>query len=323
MFGISHLSVLQWMWVGVMVTTVIFLIVSALSIIPKPSNGKRKIRGKLVTAGVLGIFLASSGITAWGNLPKSDFGPAVTPVAETMQNPLNLRQTGAIKLITPTGTPLNNDGANGSVIFTFDDGPDIYSPSVVAELTQLNIHGIFFDIGAKVKEYPSVVNLEIASGDEVGDHTYDHQSLTGLGTGQPPLTLAEVRRELATTIAAIKWAGAPTPTLYRPPYGAVSAADDQVAHSLGLRLVMDNSQDDSITDSNDWQGWTPQRIASFVESQLAQKTRIVAFHDGIDTAPNTIAALPLIAAWMQAHDMNSTLTLPADTTGQIVPNLQP
>ena len=108
------------------------------------------------------------------------------------------------------------------------------------------------------------------------------------------------------------------------PYGAVNAADIAVANSLGLRLVIDSSNDNSITDSQDWAGKTPAQIASLVEASLADwggtpsvhgGTRIVAFHDGLTTAPNTVKALPLIVAWMNKHHWAATLTLPANTTG--------
>jgi hypothetical protein len=46
----------------------------------------------------------------------------------------------------------------------------------------------------------------------------------------------------------------------------------------------------------------------------------MAFHDGLRTAPQMIAALPLIAAYMNAHHLGATTTVRPDATGGIVPD---
>ena len=48
-----------------------------------------------------------------------------------------------------------------------------------------------------------MIRDEVASADIVGNHTWDHQSFTGKGTGKPPLTQAQVRAELTRASAAI------------------------------------------------------------------------------------------------------------------------
>ena len=112
-------------------------------------------------------------------------------------------------------------------------------------------------------------------------------------------------------------AGAPKPALWRPPYGAVNAADEQTAASLGLRIVLDSGT--NIIDSNDWAGLTAAQIAARVDPRLRDGT-IIAFHDGQRTAPQMIAALPLIVAYMNAHHLGATTTVRPDATGGMVPN---
>jgi len=325
MIGTIHLGVLSIGWVLVSICTIVFLVVSAVTILPKMKV--------LPTLSVLAIFIVAAGITAYGSLhPPVAFttSPAAVNANSTEANPVGLVKVA--DTTTVPGPALNNSGPKvGHVIFTFDDGPDIYTPSVLAELKVLHIPGaIFFDIGMKSAERPTLVQEEVADGDIVGNHTWNHLSFTGTGTNTKPLPKARVADELTFTNDAITAAGAPTPTLFRPPYGAINAKDVQIAAKHGLRLVMDSSNDNTIVDSNDWSGIPPQQIASQVEASLSDYagtpasaakhggTRIVAFHDGVNTAPNTILALPLIVAWMNAHNWGSTLVLPKDTTGQIL-----
>ena len=274
------------------VTTIIFLIVAAISALPKMKAA--------YTACIAVIFLAASGITAFGSIPS------LLPAAAGSARPV-------------PGVPLHSDASAGRVVLTFDDGPDFYTAQVIAELDKLHLHGVFFDIGWKAAAHPELVRAEIANGEVVGNHTWDHKSFTGKGGGvtNKPLTQAQVRAELSEADAAIISAGAPKPTLWCPPYGAVNAADEQTAASLGLRVVLDSGP--NIIDSNDWAGLTAARIAARVDPRLRDGT-IIAFHDGLRTAPQMIAALPLIAAYMNAHHLGATTTVRPDATGGIVPD---
>ena len=158
---------------------------------------------------------------------------------------------------------------------------------------------------------------EVANGEVIGNHTWDHPSLTGKATGTRPLSQAQVRDQLTRANAAIVTVGAPEPSLWRPPYGGVNAADVATARVLGLRVVLDSG--DNIIDSNDWDGLSAQQIARRVDPRLRDGT-IIAFHDGLRTAaPATIRALPLIVAYMNAHHLGATTAVRPDATGGVVP----
>jgi len=292
------MSALQWCWVAVTVTTIIFLIVAAISALPKMKA--------VYTACIAVIFLAASGIAAFGS---------ITPILPAAAGPA----PAALALAPAPGVPLHSDASAGRVVFTFDDGPDFYTAEVLAELAELHLHGVFFNIGSKAAAHPELVKAEIDNGEVVGNHTWDHKSFTGKGVGvtNKPLTQAQVRAELSEADAAIVSAGAPKPTLWRPPYGAVNAAAEQTAASLGLRIVLDSGT--NIIDSNDWAGLTAAQIAARVDPRLRDGT-IIAFHDGLRTAPQMIAALPLIVAYMNAHHLGVTTTVRPDATGGIVPD---
>ena len=297
------MSTLQICWIAVAACTVIFLIVAAISALPKMKAA--------CTAGIAVIFLAASGITAFGS---------IAPVLSALAPP-GLAAPYKLPPAPAPGAPLSNDASAGHVVFTFDDGPDIHTGQVIAELNALHLHGVFFVIGDKAAAHPEIIRAEMANGEVIGNHTWDHKSLTGKGTGTRPLTQAQVRDELTRADAAIVTAGAPEPSLWRPPYGAVSLADEKTAQSLGLRVVLDSGT--NIIDSNDWAGLSATQIAARVDPHLKDGT-IIAFHDGLRTAnPATVGALPLIVAYMSAHHLGATTAIRPDATGGVVPYLGP
>lgn len=232
---------------------------------------------------------------------------------------------GQLPLKLPAPPPnlpvLSHDASAGKVVFTFDDGPGVHSLELVSELKAEHVPAVFFEIGEDVAANPRTVQAEVKAGFLVEVHTWDHQSLTGESTHTKPLTDAQVRSELVKCINAIVAAGAPRPTLWRPPYGDVNAHDVAIAESLGLRVVMSWSVNRTITDNGDWQHIPAAEIVRNVtlgwpNGEQIHKESIVAGHDGIDSAaPNTIAAMPDIVRWMNAHHLGATDQVPADATG--------
>jgi peptidoglycan-N-acetylglucosamine deacetylase len=211
------------------------------------------------------------------------------------------------------------------VVFTFDDGPGVHTLQLVSELKAEHVPAVFFEIGDEVAANPRTVQAEVKAGFLVEVHTWDHRSLTGTSTHTKPLTDAEVRAELVKGIDAIVAAGAPRPTLWRPPYGDVNERDVAIAASLGLRLVMSWSVNGTINDNGDWEHVPAAVIVGNVTSgwengRPIQNGSVVAGHDGIDLdAPSTIAAMPGIVAWMNAHYLGATDQVPANATGGDLP----
>ena len=230
--------------------------------------------------------------------------------------------------------PLNNNCSDGYVTFTFDDGPGPYTQKVISELRALHVSAVFFVIGEHVAAHPQLVREEIADGYVVGDHTWDHQSLTGWSTpGTKPLTDVHVKAELNKTIQAIVAAGAPRPTLWRPPYGDVTGHDNALAHALGLRLVLSyGTSTGDIVDSRDWDGLSPSQVVHNITHGYTvdgtfipgiHRGSILSAHDGISETPTTVAALQGIVDYMNAHHLCATTTVPADATGGVIPDNDP
>ena len=63
----------------------------------------------------------------------------------------------------------------GSVLLTFDDGPDpTFTPEVLQILAANHIHAIFCMIGAQAQAHPRMVRRVLAGGHTLCDHTQDH-----------------------------------------------------------------------------------------------------------------------------------------------------
>jgi cellulose synthase/poly-beta-1,6-N-acetylglucosamine synthase-like glycosyltransferase/peptidoglycan/xylan/chitin deacetylase (PgdA/CDA1 family) len=232
---------------------------------------------------------------------------------------------GSLPLQLPSPPPhlpvLSNNASAGKAVFTFDDGPGIHTLQLISELKAEHVPAVFFEIGDKVAANPRTVQAEVKAGFLVEVHTWDHQSFTGASTHTKPLTDAQVRSELVKCINAIVAAGAPRPTLWRPPYGDVNAHDAAIAASLGLRLVMSWSVNGTISDNGDWENLSAAEIVhnvtkGWTNGRAIHGGSIIAGHDGIDLdAPSTIAAMPRIISWMNAHHLGATNQVPADATG--------
>lgn len=236
---------------------------------------------------------------------------------------------------TAAPRPIANDCSAGTVAFTFDDGPNVNTPAVLAKLRELNLWATFFVVGERIEGDPfgqQAVRDAVAAGFGVQNHTYSHRSLTGASTGTAPLTDAEINDELDRASAAVVAAGAPRPTLYRPPYGDIDARSDVVARDAGYRVVMSwGGAGGNIVDSRDWTsasteeivrnvtvGYTDPRTGRFYPGMAPDA--IIAMHDGgYDGTRRTIAALQPIVDWMNEHRYCSTATIRPDATGGVVP----
>jgi peptidoglycan/xylan/chitin deacetylase (PgdA/CDA1 family) len=241
-------------------------------------------------------------------------------------------KTSPVTAASTSVTPLHNNASAGKVVFTFDDGPTANTEALIARLRALHIPAIVFNIGIRAQADPAAVRAEVRAGLIVGNHTWDHPSLTGASTGMPPLTMAQVNSELVQATNALVAAGAPKPTLYRPPYGDVNIADNNVAVGLGLRLVAPwGTPDSGIVDSQDWtagatadtitqnveQGYTSKWLAGPAQWPGIHGGSIISMHDGPNW-PADKAALQSIVIYMNDYHLGATTKLPADTTGGLL-----
>lgn len=165
------------------------------------------------------------------------------------------------------------------VALTFDDGPTAKGlDAVLPVLERHNAKGTFFVIGRQVQA--PLVRRILASGNEIGNHSFHHRRMIFRPS-------AFYRDEIARTDAALRAAGAPTPALFRPPFGK---------KLIGLPLAVERSGKRMITwDSGDPPVRDPAEYARLVLDQIRPGS-IVLIHPMYRHNGTERAALPIIVA---------------------------
>jgi peptidoglycan-N-acetylglucosamine deacetylase len=174
--------------------------------------------------------------------------------------------------------------AGRRVALTFDDGPSVYTPQVLAILNRYGVHATFFEIGRQVGPLAAVSRAVIRDGDVIGDHTWSH----------PALNASNAAAQLRSARAAIRNATGFRPCLMRPPYGIAPPAVVGIARSLGLLTIQWD------VDPTDWSRPGAAVIAQRVLSAVHAGS-IVIMHDGGGDRSETVAALRTIVPGLLAR----------------------
>ncbi|MDQ6751276.1 MAG: polysaccharide deacetylase family protein [Actinomycetota bacterium] len=227
-------------------------------------------------------------ITSWtgspacsGAPPCIDASPDTGTITGTVQPP---RVVGC----APAGPSyrLSGPGRRRRVALTFDDGPSAYTPSVLRVLRRFRVHATFFLVGREVGSHAGMVREELAQGNAVGDHTFDHANVSAGGSfAAGEMERAQVR---------IRQTSGYRPCLFRAPYGAVSSPSIAIARSQGMLTVGWN------VDPRDWSRPGADAIARGV-LETTRRESIVIMHDGGGPREETVAALPSIIRGLQAR----------------------
>jgi len=242
-------------------------------------------------------------------------GPSVTATARAIRPAARPASAGTVarrathaRAVSAPARP-SASCRNGYVALTFDDGPDpVSTPRLLAALRRAELRATFFDVGERVAEYPQLARQTVAYGTAVEDHTWDHRSLTGASTSTPALTARQVIAELDRAKQAIASATGRRPQFVRSPYGDTSAAVQRLARELGLIEV------GWTVDSDDYAGIPTRQLVTNVLQVRAGG--VVIMHDAA-RIPNTIAAIPAIAAGLRARSLCAGRLVPSrsDTPG--------
>jgi peptidoglycan/xylan/chitin deacetylase (PgdA/CDA1 family) len=198
---------------------------------------------------------------------------------------------------TPVGTGHEPSGCNsraGQVIshgaesgrevaLTFDDGPSLtQTPAILATLDRLHARATFFEEGRHVHGREELMSEILASGDEIGNHSYHHPDYPGYG-------------ELAATDHRIHAATGFEPCLFRPPYGLIDPKVSSAARRAGLEMVLWSldSEDDHHPG-----------VEAIRKTTLAGAGpgAIVLMHDG-GHHPQTVRALPGVIRGLRARGL--------------------
>ncbi|MEU6259685.1 polysaccharide deacetylase family protein [Streptomyces sp. NPDC047043] len=200
--------------------------------------------------------------------------------------------------LTAHASPAQAATCNGYVALTFDDGPSGNTTALLNALKQNGLRATMFNEGQYAAAYPAQVKAQVAAGMWVGNHSYTHPHLTGLGQ-------AQIDSEISRTQQAVAAAGGGTPKLFRPPYGETNATVKAVEAKYGLTEILWN------VDSQDWNGASTDAIVA--AAGRLTSSQVILMHDW---PANTVAAIPRIAQGLAARNLCAGMISPQ--TGRAV-----
>jgi peptidoglycan/xylan/chitin deacetylase (PgdA/CDA1 family) len=245
-----------------------------------------RVIGALSTAAILPLSVGD---------PPSD-GPAARVTTAVMlgevAKPASRYLVGTpIATPAPTAAPARQDAVSEPapnclvlrcVALTFDDGPVADTQRLLSMLATDGVRATFFTVGEMVTDHPEMVRAEVAAGDEVGNHSWSHPQLTHLSD-------SAVRSQVERTAQAIEDAGAPRPTLFRPPYGAIDARVRTDLAAEGVPAILWS------VDTLDWLHRDPNSVYRRAVNGVRPGS-VVLMHD---IHPTTVTAVPRIIATLK------------------------
>lgn len=198
------------------------------------------------------------------------------------------------------GRTLWHGPARPEVALTFDDGPcPLTTPRVLELLAAAGARATFFLVGRKAQAHPQLVKEIVAAGHQVALHGFEHDRLFSLRLS------GRVAADIRRTQDAIEAAGAPRPSLFRPPIGFVSHFTVWGAQRAEVTLV-----GCSARALDGFRHASPDKVAERLTRAL-EPGALLAMHDAAerdDYVPASIAALPRVLAALRRCELR-TVTL--------------
>lgn len=152
------------------------------------------------------------------------------------------------------------------IALTFDDGPHhSLTPEILDILKKEKAKGTFFVVGNRAETYPDLLTQIAEEGHDIGNHTWNHISLTKHTTEVGLKSLNRTNELITATTGKIC-------NLVRPPYGATNARVREILQTNGWHQILWDS------DSRDWQNKNPDVILYRVMKSI-EPGGIVLFHD--------------------------------------------
>uniref|UniRef100_A0AAU2K0T2 Polysaccharide deacetylase family protein n=1 Tax=Streptomyces sp. NBC_00049 TaxID=2903617 RepID=A0AAU2K0T2_9ACTN len=214
----------------------------------EPTVGRRAL---LRTAVFLGVAAASGLLSGGGetNTPGTGPGPAGGPGPAA--GPPGMRAQGLpeksyrLRPMTadaPVRPPLAKPAvrtrpilelpaearAAGSMVLTFDDGPDPrYTPAILDTLARYGVRAMFFVCGEMATENRDLLRRMVAEGHVIGNHTWTHPLI-------PTLSRPALASEIGRTSDVVQQTVGEAPLWFRAPYGAWNRAAFEIGAELGM-----------------------------------------------------------------------------------------
>lgn len=164
------------------------------------------------------------------------------------------------------------------IALTFDDGPGSGTVRLLEALQAYGARATFFMVGSRVNTYQEAVRKMVEARCELGNHTTNHLKLTNYDT-EGVATEINYTRDVVHSIVE------QTPTMVRPPYGAVNEVVQSVAEAPLVLWSMDTL---------DWDLKDAGLIRDYVLNHVKDGD-IVLMHDIYDeTIQATIELIPIL-----------------------------
>ncbi|HYX44572.1 MAG TPA: polysaccharide deacetylase family protein [Acidimicrobiales bacterium] len=190
----------------------------------------------------------------------------------------------------PASTRASTSSVAPLVALSFDDGPDSrWTPQVLDVLARYRAHATFFAVGRNAIAHPDLVRAELAAGNEVGDHTFDHADLS-------QLTPRAMGAEIDRGAQALEAVGAPAPRLFRPPYGHANPVVYRAAATRSYRTVLWSVSLEHFVDHAP----VPMGVNELV-ARVRPGAVILAHDGGVPDRSRTMKALPLLLQQLEAR----------------------
>ncbi len=177
--------------------------------------------------------------------------------------------------------PISAKENEKKIALTFDDGPHRkYTEEILDILDEYSVKATFFVVGVCAEKYPEIVAREIASGHEIGNHTYSHAHLRNIDSA---VLMEEIEKAEQLIFDSVSY----RTTLFRPPEGVCSETVKAVARDMNYSLIL------WTVDTRDW---VPSSRESIISSVLdtVDGGEIILMHDYVAKKSNTPDALRVI-----------------------------
>lgn len=171
------------------------------------------------------------------------------------------------------------DSKKKMVALTFDDGP--YSPvtnQILDVLEKYDAKATFFVVGSRVSTYSDCVVRAEKLGCEIGNHTYNHTTLTTVSDSR-------IISEIKDTNRVIKRYTGKEAKVIRAPGGSVN---DRVRNTVEYPIISWS------VDTLDWQHRNTAKVIASVKSSVTDGS-IVLMHD---LYPSTGNAVQVVVPWL-------------------------
>ena len=166
---------------------------------------------------------------------------------------------------------------------TFDDGPSGVTDDLLDTLTSEGVVASFFVIGNQVEARKATLQRAHTLGHFIASHSHTHPDLATLSD-------EDIQLQVSQADAAIRSAICVRPTIFRPPYGSLTASGLAVVESLGYKVVNWN------LDTFDWKhaATDPQKVLDLVQQGVDGQWPGSIIHLQHDRTAESVSLVPSI-----------------------------